>query len=68
MVSVTEAPVETRVEAQDTTPAQNAPVVETDLLIIGTGPAGASLACFLTQHGQCGKSLHEYRLESNFNS
>jgi glycine/D-amino acid oxidase-like deaminating enzyme len=27
-------------------------VVETDLLIIGAGPAGASLACFLAQHGQ----------------
>ncbi|TVY85272.1 2,4-dichlorophenol 6-monooxygenase [Lachnellula suecica] len=25
--------------------------VETDLLIIGAGPAGASLACFLAQHG-----------------
>jgi hypothetical protein len=23
-----------------------------DCLIIGTGPAGASLACFLTQHGE----------------
>jgi len=26
--------------------------VETDLLIVGTGPAGASLACFLTSHGK----------------
>jgi hypothetical protein len=25
--------------------------LETDLLIIGAGPAGASLACFLAQHG-----------------
>jgi flavin-dependent dehydrogenase len=27
--------------------------VFTDYLIVGTGPAGASLACFLTQHGEC---------------
>ena len=26
-------------------------ILETDLLIIGAGPAGASLACFLAQHG-----------------
>ncbi|RDL40142.1 uncharacterized protein BP5553_00121 [Venustampulla echinocandica] len=26
-------------------------VTETDLLIVGAGPAGAGLACFLTQHG-----------------
>jgi flavin-dependent dehydrogenase len=25
--------------------------LETDLLIIGAGPAGASLACFFAQHG-----------------
>ncbi|KAK7890541.1 hypothetical protein LTR67_007749 [Exophiala xenobiotica] len=28
--------------------------VFTDYLIVGTGPAGASLACFLTQHGLTG--------------
>lgn len=27
-------------------------VVETDLLVVGAGPAGAGLACFLTQHGE----------------
>jgi NADPH-dependent 2,4-dienoyl-CoA reductase/sulfur reductase-like enzyme len=26
--------------------------VVTDLLIVGTGPAGASLACFLASHGK----------------
>ena len=28
-------------------------VVETDFLIIGAGPAGASLACFLISYGKC---------------
>jgi glycine/D-amino acid oxidase-like deaminating enzyme len=27
-------------------------VVKTDLLIVGAGPAGASLACFLAAHGR----------------
>jgi NADPH-dependent 2,4-dienoyl-CoA reductase/sulfur reductase-like enzyme len=27
-------------------------IVETDLVIVGAGPAGASLACFLAQHGK----------------
>jgi ribulose 1,5-bisphosphate synthetase/thiazole synthase len=27
-------------------------ILETDLLIVGAGPAGASLACFLAQHGE----------------
>ncbi|KAH6682997.1 FAD binding domain-containing protein [Halenospora varia] len=31
--------------------------IETDLLIIGAGPAGASLACFLAQHGLKGIML-----------
>ena len=26
-------------------------IVKTDLLIVGAGPAGASLACFLAEHG-----------------
>lgn len=26
--------------------------MHTDYLIVGTGPAGASLACFLAQHGK----------------
>jgi flavin-dependent dehydrogenase len=26
-------------------------IVKTDLLIVGAGPAGASLACFLASHG-----------------
>jgi NADPH-dependent 2,4-dienoyl-CoA reductase/sulfur reductase-like enzyme len=45
--------------AQSTIPAMTnetgageLPHVETDLLIIGAGPAGASLACFLAQHGE----------------
>lgn len=28
------------------------PIVETDFLIVGAGPAGASLACFLGQNGE----------------
>lgn len=30
-------------------------IIDTDLLIVGTGPAGASLACFLASHGKYGK-------------
>lgn len=26
-------------------------LIKTDLLIVGAGPAGASLACFLAAHG-----------------
>ncbi|KAH8904817.1 hypothetical protein BR93DRAFT_960892 [Coniochaeta sp. PMI_546] len=29
-------------------------IVKTDLLIVGAGPAGASLACFLASHGRTG--------------
>jgi 2-polyprenyl-6-methoxyphenol hydroxylase-like FAD-dependent oxidoreductase len=32
--------------------ANEAATLETDLLIVGAGPAGASLACFLASHGQ----------------
>ncbi len=28
------------------------PILKTDILIIGAGPAGASLACFLAFHGK----------------
>ena len=27
-------------------------IINTDLLIVGAGPAGASLACFLAEHGK----------------
>ena len=28
-------------------------IIKTDLLIVGAGPAGAALACFLASHGMC---------------
>lgn len=34
--------------------------VETDFLIAGAGPAGASLACFLTSYGEC-RAEAQYR-------
>lgn len=34
-----------------TTMADGVPVVDTPFLIVGAGPAGASLACFLGEHG-----------------
>jgi hypothetical protein len=37
---------------------ESATTVKTDLLIIGTGPAGASLGCFLAAHGN--PSSREY--------
>ncbi|KAK3686588.1 hypothetical protein LTR37_019649 [Vermiconidia calcicola] len=36
------------------TPYQDETLLETPYLIAGAGPAGASLACFLAQHGQTG--------------
>lgn len=38
--------------------------VETDFLIVGAGPAGASLACFLTSYGEC---LAEEELRQSIN-
>jgi len=35
--------------------------IETEFLIVGTGPAGASLACFLGSHGRV--SLIEHALK-----
>ena len=32
--------------------AADADLIKTDLLIVGAGPAGASLACFLAEHGK----------------
>lgn len=29
-------------------------IIKTDLLIVGAGPAGAALACFLASHGRTG--------------
>lgn len=40
-----------RLASRDNTFHSDAEIVETDLLIVGTGPAGASLACFLASHG-----------------
>lgn len=36
--------------------ASDGDIIKTDLLIVGAGPAGASLACFLAEHGKftCG--------------
>jgi 2-polyprenyl-6-methoxyphenol hydroxylase-like FAD-dependent oxidoreductase len=38
-------------------PASEEHVIETDLLIVGTGPAGSALACFLASHGLKGIML-----------
>lgn len=35
----------------NTTSPQTTPALETDILIVGAGPAGASLACFLARYG-----------------
>lgn len=32
--------------------------IETDVLIVGAGPAGASLGCFLTRYGQGHDALY----------
>ena len=32
--------------------AMDEEIVKTDLLIVGAGPAGAALACFLASHGE----------------
>lgn len=33
-------------------------ILKTDLLIVGAGPAGAALACFLASHGRSLTSQH----------
>lgn len=33
-------------------PGRAAEPIETEFLIVGTGPAGAALACFLGSHGK----------------
>lgn len=43
-------------ESKHSSPA----VIQTDLLIVGAGPAGASLACFLASHGM-GNYFEKYR-------
>ncbi|KAK5654740.1 hypothetical protein OQA88_7065 [Cercophora sp. LCS_1] len=40
--------------SRETAPEATDDVVHTDLLIVGAGPAGASLACFLAAHGRKG--------------
>jgi hypothetical protein len=53
---MTQASTETKAEPDlisNGNTSQDAPeVVVTDLLIIGTGPAGAALAGFLASHGE----------------
>jgi hypothetical protein len=55
MASSTNLPYTTAITNGYSTSPGGAPdaagILETDLLIVGAGPAGASLACFLTQHG-----------------
>lgn len=45
--------IETPATEQDVEGAEG-PVVETEFLVVGCGPAGAGLACFLASHGECG--------------
>jgi hypothetical protein len=36
------------------------PEISTEYLIIGTGPAGASLACFLASYGMLAENFHKW--------
>lgn len=46
--------------------ASSPQVVKTDLLIVGAGPAGASLACFLASHGEsCSLAWISYILNAD---
>ena len=36
---------------------QGAPILDVDYLIVGAGPAGASLACFLGKYGSCSPDI-----------
>lgn len=45
-------------------PTAAAEPVETEFLIVGTGPAGAALACFLGSHGRFPSSRQIFKKES----
>lgn len=47
LLGVNGAPASTRLPVQK---GQDG-LIETDLLIVGTGPSGGALACFLASHG-----------------
>lgn len=39
--------------ASNNSNAQQDAAAETEFLVVGAGPAGAGLACFLTSYGEC---------------
>lgn len=45
------APVPSKADTQSHEGSGDSAALETDMLIIGAGPAGASLACFLASYG-----------------
>lgn len=50
--------------SSDGTQAKPASVTTTDVLIIGAGPAGASLACFLASYGELLQSVSSNAYET----
>lgn len=60
--SISDFPETSRNEPEHDPVGDEAEVIYTEFLIVGAGPAGASLACFLGSYGELGQSKYQIRV------